>query len=60
MILLGFLTPLWVRMIQGLVQSSLWEGLVHAHCWVGLDIVPLVARLCQGICLETTIGSRQL
>ena len=33
-----------MRLVQGLVQVSWWEGLVLAHCYVELDFVLLVGR----------------
>ena len=40
--------PWWVRLVQGLVQVSWWEGLVPAHWWVELGLVPLVGRAVSG------------
>ena len=37
---------------KGLVQTSWWEGLVPAHCWVELGLVPLVGRAFQGVCVQ--------
>ena len=34
----------WVKFILMLVQASWWEGLVLAHRWVELGLVPLVGR----------------
>ena len=31
-----------IRLFQGLVQASLWEGLVPACWWVELGLIPLV------------------
>ena len=34
--------PLWVRLVQGLVQASWWEVLVPTYWWVELGLVSLV------------------
>ena len=36
--------PWWMRLSKKLVQASWWEGLVSAHLWVELGLVPLVGR----------------
>ena len=38
----------WVRLVQGLVQASWWEGPVPAHWWVELGLVFLVGRAVSG------------
>ena len=46
-----------------LVQASVWEGLVPAHWWVELGLVPLMGRamsrgVFSGDCeLSATLGS---
>ena len=61
-ILLGS-APWWVRLVLGLVQAFWWDGLVPAHWWVELGLVPLVSRamsrgMFRGGCeLRTTLGS---
>ena len=35
-----------------LVQASWWEGLVPAHSWVELALVPPVGRAMSGVCLS--------
>ena len=51
-VLLGFccLPPGGWDWCKGLVQASWWEGLVSAHLWVELGLVPLVGRaLSRGV-----------
>ena len=49
-----------------LLQASWWEGLVPAHWWVQLGLVPLVGRavsqgMFRGSCwLRITLGSLKL
>ena len=55
----------WLRLVQGLVQASWWDGLVPAHGRVELGLVPLVGRavsrgVSRGGCgLRMTLGSCQ-
>ena len=34
-----------MRLVQGLVQASWWEGLMPTHWWVELGLVSLVGRV---------------
>ena len=50
----------WVRLVQGLLQSSWWEGLGPAPWWVELGPAPLLDRaMSRGVSrgLRTTLGS---
>ena len=55
--------PWWVRLPKKLVQTSWWGGLVPAHWWVELGLVPLVGRVVSrgvfigGCLLRTTLSS---
>ena len=40
-----------MRLSKRLLQASWWEGLVPAHWWVELGLVPLVGRAMSGVCL---------
>lgn len=44
LLLLLVSAPLWVRLVQGLVQASWWERLVPAHWLVQLSLVPLMGK----------------
>ena len=44
LLLLLVSAPLWVRLVQGLVQASWWERLVSAHWLVQLSLVPLMGK----------------
>ena len=55
--------PWWVRLVQGDCAGFLVEGLMPAHWWVELDLLPLVGRamsqsMFAGSCwFRTTLGS---
>ena len=55
--------PWWVRLVQGLVKASWWEGMVPALLWVKLGLVPLVGKAMlggvfwDGCRLSMTLGS---
>ena len=48
LLLLLVSAPLWVRLVQGLVQASWWERLVPVLWWVEMNLFPLMGRVTTG------------